>query len=336
MTSSRHSPKFSVIIVNYNGGAYLQAALDSLKRQTVQDFEVICVDNDSTDGSADGLNSEALPTFELIHAGANLGFAAANNLAAKQVSGEWLCLLNPDAVADPDWLEKIADGISRHPDCNVFACAQFVLEDSAHLDGVGDAYLVFGIPWRGGFERPVTELPAEGRCFSPCGASAIYRRETFETYDGFDERFFCYCEDVDLGYRMQLGGEDCIFLPDARIAHKGSGTSGRYSYFTTFHGNRNRTWTYLKNTPLSLLILTLPGHLALLGYIYVRNRGALPNTGLQDGIREGFKTGWSLRKSNEYRVRTRRRPLPSLLASMAFNPFRMAHRKCHVRPLKRK
>lgn len=329
-------PRFSVLIVNYNGGAYLQAALDSLKGQTVWDFEVICVDNASTDGSADGLDADGIPGFQLVQAGENLGFAAGNNLAARQAAGDWLCLLNPDAVAAPDWLEKIGAATLRYPQCRVFACAQYMLDDPTRIDGAGDAYLVLGIPWRGGFERPASELPPEGRCFSPCGASAVYFRETFAAYGGFDERFFCYCEDVDLGYRMQLGGEDCIFLPDAQIAHKGGGTSGRYSYFTTFHGNRNRTWTYLKNTPWPLLALTLPGHLALLGYIYVRNCKSLPNDGMRDGMREGFRTGWQLRKSREYRVMRRRRSLIGLALAMVFNPFRMARRKAHVRPLRRR
>ena len=334
MTSPIPHPAFSVLIVNYNGGAYLQAALDSLKTQTVRDFEVICVDNNSTDGSADNLDTTGLPAWRLIRSNTNLGFAAGNNLAARQASGEWLSLLNPDAVAAPDWLERIVAGMERHPDCNVFACAQYMLEDPQRLDGAGDAYLVFGIPWRGAFERPATELPAEGTCFSPCGASAVFRRETFLKHGGYDERFFCYCEDVDLGYRMQLSGEDCIFLPDARISHKGSGTSGAGSYFTTFHGNRNRTWAYIKNTPLPLLILTLPGHVAILGYIYLRNRRKLPNRGMQDGIREGLRTAWQIRKSPEFKAPKRTRSIRGLVSAMAFNPFRMARRKAHVRPIK--
>ncbi|KCZ57806.1 glycosyltransferase family 2 protein [Hyphomonas atlantica] len=334
MASPQSDPKFSIIIVNYNGGAYLQAALDSLKDQTVRDFEVICVDNASTDGSVEGLDTSELPSFELIRSNENLGFAAGNNRAIKAARGQWMCLLNPDAVAEPRWLESITAGMERHPTCNVFACAQFMLEDPERLDGAGDAFLVFGIPWRGGFERPATELPGEGTCFSPCGASAIFRRDTFMEHGGYDERFFCYCEDVDLGYRMQLAGEDCIFLPDARIAHKGSGTSGADSYFTTYHGNRNRTWAFFKNTPLSLLILTLPGHVAILGYIYWRNRRNLQHTGMQDGIREGLRTGWQMRKSPEFKVRKRTRPLFGMMAAMAFNPFRMARRKAHVRPLR--
>ena len=331
---SNGSPLFSVMIVNYNGGDYLQNCISSLAQQTFRDFEVICIDNASSDGSVDVLDTEGVPNFTLSRQSENLGFARGNNVAATQARGRWLALLNPDAIADPYWLQKIFEASERHTACRVFACGQIKLDDPNMLDGAGDAYLIFGVPWRGGFELPASELPKEGMCFSPCGASAIYERNLYLEFKGFDERFFCYCEDVDLGYRMQLSGEQCIFLPDALIQHKGSGTSGRYSYFTTFHGNRNRTWTYLKNTPLLLLVLTLPGHLALLCYIYFRNRKTLPNTGMRDGIREGFKEGWKLRQKSQHWKTRRKVSLWHLSKTMAFNPFMMARRAVHVRPLK--
>ncbi|WP_370173119.1 MULTISPECIES: glycosyltransferase family 2 protein [Hyphomonas] len=326
-------PTFSVIIVNYNGGEFLQMAIKSLAGQSFRDFELIVVDNNSEDGSMDSLDLSGLPHANTLLEKTNHGFAAGSNLGARVARGTWLAMLNPDAVAAPDWLERVHDAIARHPDCRVFACTQYDLDDPEQLDGSGDAYLLFGIPWRGSFQRPASELPAEGYCFSPCGASAIYNRDLFLAHDGFDERFFCYCEDVDLGMRLQLSGEDCIFLPDALIHHKGSGISGRYSYFTTFHGNRNRTWAYLKNMPLWLLVLTLPGHVALLSYIYVRNRSRMPNTGMADGIKAGFREGWKLRRDPAYHVPAGPKHSLRLLRSMAWNPWRMARRAAHVRPL---
>ncbi|GAB5459479.1 MAG: glycosyltransferase family 2 protein [Henriciella sp.] len=328
------APTFTVIIVNYNGGEFVQGALSSLAQQTFRDFEILLIDNNSTDGSADTLDASGLPSFKLLKEKENHGFASANNMGAKLARGKWLALLNPDAVAEPDWLEKTFAATERHPDCNVFACGQRSLDDPSKLDGTGDAYLVFGIPWRGGFEYPISALPKEdGNCFSPCGASAVYLRETFLRHGGFDERFFCYCEDVDLGLRMQLSGEKCIFVPSALIWHKGGGTSGRNSYFTTFHGNRNRTWTYLKNMPLLLLILTLPGHIALLSYIYLRNRNKLSNSAMADGIKAGFKEGWKLRRQSEFKAPKRKISLLQLTRTMAWNPWLMARRGVHIRPL---
>lgn len=326
-------PTFSVIIVNYNGGTFIRGMLASLRRQTRQDFEVIFVDNASSDGSADNLDTEGLGDFQLLKQSENLGFAGGNNLAAKAARGHWLVLLNPDAVAAPDWLERIADGIEHHRDARVFACAQYDLDHADRLDGAGDAYLVFGVPWRGGFGWSVEQLPATGTCFSPCGASAVYERELFLAHGGFDERFFCYCEDVDLGFRMQLAGEPCVFLSDAVIHHAGSGTSGRHSYFTLFHGNRNRTWTYIKNMPLPMLLLTLPGHLAILGYLWIRNGKRDGHRGLKDGMIAGLRGGWKLRRSDKWRGPKSPRKPGLWLKSMAWWPGALSDRRPIVRKL---
>ena len=171
--------RFSVIIVNYNGGEYLSGALASLARQTVSDFEVFLVDNASEDDSLQRLGDELPHTLHLHPLKENIGFAAANNLAAREAKGEWIVLLNPDAAAEPDWLEKLAEGAARHPGTAMFASAQINMADPSRMDGAGDAYLGFGIPWRGGFGRPISEMPEEGTCFAPCGAGAMYKRATF-------------------------------------------------------------------------------------------------------------------------------------------------------------
>lgn len=331
---SRVSPFFSVIIVNYNGGALLQKALNSLKNQSFRDFEVILVDNDSQDGSLDALDASGLPAFRLMAETENHGFAGGNNVAAKAAAGRWLALLNPDAVADERWLEEIKLATERHSDCRVFACSQINMDQPELLDGAGDAYFAFGIPWRCGFEHPVSALPREDSlCFSPCGASAVYRRDLFLEHGGYDERFFCYCEDVDLGLRLQLSDENCVFVPGAIIHHKGSGTTGRYSYFTMYHGFRNRTWAYLKNMPLAMLVLTLPGHLVLMLYIYLRNRGHADVKGMRDGMWAGLKEGWALRRQSAYRVKPTRKSILNLIRSMAWNPVMLSRRGVHVRAL---
>ena len=163
----------SVIIVNYNGEAYLQQALDSLRTQTFQDFEVLLVDNASTDGSVDNLNVDGVPGYRFLPQTENLGFAAGNNVAAKQSDATWLALFNPDAVANPDWLERVMAATERHPDTKMFACAQYALEDPTIMDGAGDCYLGFGIPWRGGFGLPAETLTEGG--ISPIGLRVPWR-----------------------------------------------------------------------------------------------------------------------------------------------------------------
>lgn len=331
------TPRFSVIIVNYNGGDYLKGAIASLAAQTVRDFEVFVVDNASSDGSMDFL-FEAAPHFpvNLMPQTENLGFAAGNNLAAKQAKGEWLCLLNPDAEAAPDWLEQIAAAAQRYPEVASFASAQIDLHNPERLDGLGDAYLGFGIPWRGGFGRPVSELPTEpAQCFSPCGAGAAIRRDAFTAHGGFDERFFCFCEDVDLGYRMRLAGETCVFLPEAVIRHAGGGLSGRVSEFSLFHGARNRLWTYVKNTPLRLLILTLPAHIALTAAILFRGLFTGRFGGTWRGVWAGLK-GLGPFLAERGRAKKRRKSsLSRLMSAMCWNPLTMLARKADLKPVKK-
>jgi len=325
--------KFSVIIVNYNGGHFIQGALDSLERQTFRDFEVILIDNNSSDGSADDLRTGGLPAFRLIKQDTNLGFAAGNNLAAANATGEWLALLNPDAAAERDWLEQLKSAMDRHPTIRQFACTQLDLARPEYLDGVGDAYLVFGMPWRGGFGLSASLLPAEGTCFSPCGASAVIRRDVFNYHNGFDERFFCYCEDVDLGYRMQLAGDQCVFVPSAVVHHAGSAVSGRHSDFSIYHGTRNRIWTYAKSTPLALLILTLPVHIALSLYVLIRSPAIHRFSTTFKGMRDGLAGVIAIRGPSPWAPSRRKVSLFNLAKQMAWNPFRMSRRLPHVRPL---
>lgn len=323
-------PRFTVCIVNFNGGDYVQGALDSLARQNCRDFEVFLVDNASSDGSIDDLKTDALPAYTLMAQERNLGFAEGNNVAAKEGTGEWFVLLNPDAEAAPDWLERIDAAIQAFPEAKMFASAQYNLHQPDELDGAGDAYLIFGFPWRGGFGLPASALPGPGECFSPCGAGAVYHRQTYLAHGGFDERFFCFCEDVDLGYRMRLAGEICRFLPDAVIHHAGGGLSGRASDFSVYHGARNRIWTYWKNTPALLLALTAPGHVALSAAILARGlvTGRFPAT--WRGMVEGVRTAGALRKSSDWSVRRRECSLWRIARAMAWNPLRMLGRRTHI------
>tara|TARA_R110000868_G_scaffold43693_6_gene146732 strand:- start:6834 stop:7895 length:1062 start_codon:yes stop_codon:yes gene_type:complete len=330
------SPLFSIIIVNFNGGHFLQGAVDSLKSQTFDDFELIIIDNASSDDSADTVDLRGLKRAQLVRNELNEGFAKANNQAAMLATGRWLALLNPDASAAPDWLAQLRGASRNNPECRVFSSAQYSMDDTSVLDGAGDAYLIFGIPWRGGFGHPVSELPETGLCFSPCGAAAIYDRTLFLEIGGFDERFFCYCEDVDIGFRLQLEGEPCIFVKEATVYHAGSAISGRHSAFSSYHGTRNRIWTYFKDMPLALLLLTLPAHILISVYLIFRSAmfGCFVST--LRGTWHGFRYALKIRSDNQWRPRTRKVSLWSLARSMTWNPLRMNRRQPDVRPLARR
>ncbi|MEM0986361.1 MAG: glycosyltransferase family 2 protein [Pseudomonadota bacterium] len=333
-------PRFSVISVAYGledraNRTFLQNAVDSLARQTDRDFEFILVDNSETDGGLSDLDVSGVPRVRIVPWSGNHGFAKGNNLAAGMAEGDWLILLNPDAVADRDWISEIGRGIARYPVVSMFASLQVSLEDSQTLDGAGDAYFGPGFAWRGGFGRPVSEVPGEGTCFSPCGAGAVYRRDAFLAVGGFDEDFFCFGEDTDLAYRLRLQGQCCVFLPGARIQHAGGGVSGRVSDFAVRHGARNRIWGYVKTTPPLLLWLTLPLHMVFT--IAILGRGLMTGrfNATLGGIREGL-SGLGTMLAKRKGIQAERTASSAQLAkAMAWNPLAMLGRKVDVRPVKR-
>ena len=327
------TPLISVVIVNYNGGAFLQEAVNALSRQTLKDFELIVFDNASSDGSADALDLTGLAEARLIRHSDNIGFAAGNNRAAEAARGTWLALLNPDTVAAPDWLEKLIAASQAYPDCRNFASAQINLNNPDLLDGAGDAYLIFGFPWRGGFGRPASELPPSGWVFSACGAAAMYDRELFLSMGGFDERFFCYCEDVDLGFRLQLAGYDCRFVSEAVVRHAGSGITGHRSAFSTYYGTRNRIWTYSKNMPPAVLVATFPVHVLLTLYIVARNTFTPRFWPMVHGLKDGMIGIADKRRPSPWKLLNQGFFNPNLSGRMAWNPWRMSSSKTHIRKL---
>lgn len=265
-------PRISVIIVNYNSGDRLKRCLDCLEAQSFKDFETIIVDNASSDNSLALIGDPALD-LRVIEAGANIGFAAANNLASETAQGDWLAFLNPDAYARPDWLAMLVRATQSFPDVDAFGSTQLMADDPSVIDGAGDVFHILGIAYRGHYGWPAKSLPPTGECFAPCAAAALYRRSAFSALGGFDESFFCYGEDVDLGFRLRLTGGYAMQIAEAVVLHEGSGVSGRESDFTIFHGNRNRIWLTYKNMPALLYWPFLPIRLA--GDLYLMARWAM-------------------------------------------------------------
>jgi GT2 family glycosyltransferase len=283
------SPQVSVVVVAYESGPTLSDCLSALERQTAADREVILIDNASRDGAA-AAAARAHPQARFVANASNLGFAAAVNQAARLARGRWLALLNPDAFPEPGWLAALLAAAQAWPQVRCFASRQLMAEDPRRLDGLGDVMSAAGFAFRGGYGQPDPKLAAPAFVFSACGGAMMIERELFLAMGGFDERLFCYCEDVDLGYRLQLRGEPTLLVPAAVVRHVGSASSGGpRSDFAVFHGTRNRLWVYLKNTPPLLLWLTLPLHLATTAILMARHlsRGeaAAPWRGFVAGLR---------------------------------------------------
>ncbi len=308
----------TVIIVNWHTEALLAEVLSALDGQSNAPDEVIIVDN----GSQASIPAERFRAgvIRVLDAGDNLGFAGGNNRAlASGIDNEWVVLLNPDAIPAPDWLERLLEAARRHPEVAAFGSKQVMADAPGRLDGLGDVYHASGAAWRDGYNLPDTDVPSEPcEIFSPCAAAALYRRSALQEAGGFDEDYFCYFEDVDLGFRLRLLGHRCMLVPSAEVRHVGSAaTGGQQSDFAVYHGHRNLVWTYFKCMPSPWLWLYLPQHLLFnlvtLVWFVARGQGGVILRAKWHALR-GLPAAWRKRRAVQA---TRRVGWPALRARMA-------------------
>ncbi|MFN7263586.1 MAG: glycosyltransferase family 2 protein [Phenylobacterium sp.] len=326
----------SVIVVAWQSGPDLTRCLAALAAQTVRPLEILLVDNASTDGAPEAA-LQAVPGVTLIAAGANLGFAAGVNLGARQARGEWLALVNPDAFAAPDWLERLLAGAARSPQVGCFGCRQAMAGEAGRLDGLGDVMSLPGIPYRGGYGLADPGPVEEGECFSACGGAMLVRRSLFEALGGFDEELFMYCEDVDLGYRIRLAGGACRVIPDAVVEHRGSAsTGGAGSDFASFHGARNRIRVFIKDTPPVLFWLTLPLHVLATAVLFLRLAGQgrlAPNLRGARAALSGLPAALAARRRTQA---TRTATSWEIARAMTCNPLDLLGRRVVIRRPRRR
>lgn len=287
----RNSNEATIAIVVWNNISNLLICLNNLKNQTVSKFDVICIDNGSTDEIFRHLGSLSLPqTLHTKTLPDNLGFAAANNIGARLARGKWLVLLNADAFPEPDWLEKLLSAAETHPEFSFFSSCQIQANQPELLDGAGDVYNVSGLAWRRYYNFPSNKFGHQTEeIFSACGAAALYRREDFLQAGGFDEDYFSYFEDVDLGFRLRLAGKKCLYVPEAVVHHVGSASTGKRSDFSVYYGYRNMIWTFFKNMPSPLIWFFLPIHVVTLMFFVVylsfRGQGKVILRAIRDAVR---------------------------------------------------
>jgi GT2 family glycosyltransferase len=253
--------------------------------------------------------------------GGNLGFAVANNRVAERSTARFLACLNPDAEAEPGWLQALVDAAGRWPEADAFGSTQLSLDRPDILDGVGDVWHAAGVAWRARHGWPADKIPPEGEVFGPCGAAALYRRDLFVAHGGFDERYFCYCEDVDLAYRLRIAGWLSVQVPGAVVKHAGSGISGRASDFTLFHGHRNLIWTWVKNTPCAWLWFLLPWRIAYGVALILAARKVGGHRSVARGQWAALAGLGPILRSRREVQRSRRAALGGLARAMAWNPL---------------
>lgn len=247
----------SVIIPNYNGEEHLKECLDSLKNQSFNNFEVIVVDNNSSDNSVEIISNE-YSYVKLIKMKNNTGFSKAVNAGIKYAlnnkSTEYFVLLNNDIKCDKDFINELINGFTE-PDTGSVASKMLNYFNPEIIDDAGDFINKRGLPTaRGNKKKDSPEFNKEKFIFSACAGAAAYRREVFETVGLFDEDFFAYFEDIDLGFRMQLLEYKCFYNPRAVCYHKRGATFSSQGELTTMLCEKNLVSLRIKNYPFSLLL----------------------------------------------------------------------------------
>ena len=228
-------------------GEVLEACLRALESQTVDEFEVVVIDNSGT-GRVQASNPQVSPRVRVIANQRNVGFGTAVNQAFRASKAPYLATLNDDAVADPRWLEKLLAEADAHPSTGMFA-SEVRLAGTGKLDSAGMLIASDGSSKQ---RRSPTAL-ADADALLPSGSAALYRRTMLEEIGLFDESFFLYCEDTDLGLRAQWAGWGCRYVPGAVVEHRYSHTAGRASPLKAYYVERNRLYTIVKNFPARML-----------------------------------------------------------------------------------
>ena len=247
-----------VVIVNWNGHKYLAPCLDALVCQTFTDFQIWLVDNGSTDGSVDFLRTH-YPHVHLICNPENRGFAAANNQAIRAGNSKYVATLNNDTTVDPGWLEALTRVLDENPHAGMAASLMLFADRPEIINSAGIGVDRVGIAWdlQGGEEVRSSDTRAVP-VFGACAGAALYRRAMLDEIGLFDEDFFAYLEDVDLAWRAQWAGWQAFFVPQARVLHHHSATSGEGSPFKNRLLGRNKVWLIAKNYPRPHVWLYLP------------------------------------------------------------------------------
>jgi GT2 family glycosyltransferase len=281
-TDSGPPPFISVIVLNWNGSACIDECLRSLEAQTYRDFEVVVVDNCSTDGSRELLQREWAGRVCLHLLDANYGYCGGNNRGIAQARGSLIVLLNNDTETDPGWLAALAGGAKRNPGAGMFACRILNAFERDRFDSTGLLVYPDGVcRSRGWQEMDIGQYNREEEVLGPNGAAAAYRRDMLDETGLFDEPYFAYLEDLDLALRGWLLGFSCVYIPDAVVYHIKSLSSGHHSKLKAFYVERNRLWNLIKLFPLRLILVSP----AFTSYRYIlQSFAALTHQGASGGF----------------------------------------------------
>ena len=294
MKKEKH-PLVSVVIPNYNGEAFIENCLDSLRGQTFNDFEIVVVDDGSTDSSVEIIRKH-YPDICLFINENNSGFDASVNRGIKNSRGDYLLLLNNDVVVEADFVEALTKAISAREKAFSVSSKMIRYYERDTLDDAGDMFHVLGWAFKRGDGYPADTHNVPCRIFSTCAGAGIYKKSVLDEIGLFDEAFFAYMEDVDLAYRAMIYGYENWYEPKAVCYHIGSATTAegnKYSEFKVKISARNNIYTVYKNMPPLQLACNMPFLLLGFGikvvYFARKGYGKAYLSGLKEGVLERKK-----------------------------------------------
>ena len=255
-------PSATILVLNYNGRGHLERCLPSLERVAYPGpFDVTVIDNGSTDGSREFI-ARRHPRVRVLPLGANLGFAAAYNIAIRQATADVVVLLNNDTRVQPEWLSSLVGTLERH---QAAAAASLMLDwDGRRVDFAGGLPTFVGHAWQVDHGQPAGRAYDERPLLFGCAGSLAVRREAFLDAGGFDDDYFVYFEDLDLGWRMSLAGQTTVLAPGAVTYHRLHGTAAGWGLTLRLRVyERNALFTLFKNYGDEALARVLPAAIAL-------------------------------------------------------------------------
>ena len=259
----------SVIIVNFNGEFMILDCMNALRKQTYNNFEIVIVDNASSDNSLKAIRQCLYRTpigvpVKIIPLVTNSGFTGGNTEGLRYAEGDYIALLNNDTEPDESWLEELVTSLMGDPRVGICA-SKLICHNSNTVDSAGDGFSTMLKGFKIGEGKSSENFDHKKTVFGACAGAALYRRKMLEQIGFFDNDFFLIHEDTDLNFRAQLSGWKVLYIPTARVYHKVRSSIGSMSDLAVYYSLRNSELVRLKNVPFAIFIKCLPE--VLLGLI---------------------------------------------------------------------
>lgn len=277
----------SVIILNWNGLQHIEECLNSVINQTYENYEIIFVDNASTDASVEFVKTK-FPSIKIIVNDKNYGFAKGVNIGIKHAKGEYILLLNNDAIADKNWISELIKAAELNDKIGMVASKILLYTERDKINCTGTSIHTNGAAMLRDYYKKDTQSTEIEEVFGPNGAACLFKRELFKNVGYYDEDYFMYSEETDLAWRARIAGWKCVYNPRAIAYHKFS-VERSLREFSVRYNLRNTIWTFFKNFSLYYQIRFLPKHIFYLVFFvvlyFISRKSIVPLKAVFEGLK---------------------------------------------------